>query len=69
MVLNLIPILPLDGGRVLDSFLPWKWSQEFRKTERFGLFVIIILLLLPPVQNIFRWLGGVAISLLRQAIG
>ncbi len=43
MVFNLIPILPLDGGRVLAGLLPPKLSYEFSKTEKWGMLVIIVL--------------------------
>lgn len=43
-VLNLLPIPPLDGGRVLSYFLPKKWSWQFSKIEPYG-FIILLLLL------------------------
>jgi Zn-dependent protease len=41
MVLNLLPIPPLDGGRVAVSLLPYPWSSYFESLERYGLFIII----------------------------
>lgn len=43
MVLNLIPLPPLDGGRIAVSLLPPNLSNKFAQIERFG-FVIIIAL-------------------------
>ena len=40
-VLNLLPILPLDGGRVLASLLPPKLSLSYAKLEPWGLFILI----------------------------
>lgn len=37
--LNLIPILPLDGGRVLVGLLPHKQAMAYSKTERYGLII------------------------------
>ena len=42
-VLNMLPILPLDGGRVLDTFLPAKYSYLFQKIEPYGIWIVLIL--------------------------
>ena len=44
MVLNLLPIPPLDGGRVAVGLLPYPWSSHLENLERYGLFIIIFLL-------------------------
>ncbi len=44
MVLNLLPIPPLDGGRVLSGLLPGPWSWQLNRLESYG-FVILLLLL------------------------
>jgi len=46
MVLNLIPIPPLDGGRVLSGVLPDNLSMALAKIEPYGLFIIFGLLAL-----------------------
>jgi Zn-dependent protease len=48
MVFNLLPIPPLDGGRVLSGLLPNEASRVVDRIEPFG-FIIVILLMLPPV--------------------
>lgn len=46
MVLNLIPIPPLDGSRVLTAFLPKPLAFRFNQLEPYGLFILLGLLLL-----------------------
>lgn len=49
---NLIPILPLDGGRILAALLPPRVSEVYAETERFGMLAVIGLLLVPPMLGI-----------------
>lgn len=44
MLLNLLPLLPLDGGRVLTSLLPPHWAKKYSQLEPFGLVILLILL-------------------------
>ena len=46
MVLNLIPLPPLDGGRVAVSLLPNPYAYRFAKIEPYGMFIMIGLLLI-----------------------
>jgi Zn-dependent protease len=44
MALNLLPILPLDGGRIAVSLLPLRIASAYARLERYGFVVVIILL-------------------------
>jgi Zn-dependent protease len=44
MALNLLPILPLDGGRIAVSLLPRPLAISYARTERYGFMVVILLL-------------------------
>lgn len=43
---NLIPILPLDGGRILNSALPRKLAYRFSQLERYGFIIVLALVFL-----------------------
>ncbi len=62
MALNLLPILPLDGGRVLFSLLPQKLAWQYGRIEPFGLWIVIALLatgtlatLIRPIISLGEW--------------
>ena len=40
---NLLPVPPLDGGRIVTSLLPTKHSYQFSKIEPYGIFIVLIL--------------------------
>ncbi len=42
--LNLIPILPLDGGRVLVGLLPYKQAAAYSKIEPYGFYILMALI-------------------------
>lgn len=61
---NLIPIPPLDGGRVLVGLLPRSMAMEVAKLEPYGMFIILALvfthatrLLIPPLFFLLGLLG------------
>jgi len=65
MALNLLPIPPLDGGRVVAGLLPGPLSYKFGLIEPYGLLILILLfvthsleLVLLPVVNLFIVLIG-----------
>ena len=43
-ILNLFPILPLDGGRMMTSLLPDKLSYAYSRLEPYGMIILLVLL-------------------------
>jgi len=44
MALNLLPILPLDGGRIAVSLLPHSLAASYARLEPYGFMIVILLL-------------------------
>jgi Zn-dependent protease len=62
MVINLLPILPLDGGRILVGLLPRGLAREYAKTERWGAYVLLAFIATNLLDAWFfdgRYMGGV----------
>jgi len=64
MALNLLPILPLDGGRVLSSLLPPRMAMVYSRLEGYGLIIVVILLATGLLNYVLWPLVGLTISLL-----
>jgi Zn-dependent protease len=67
MVLNLLPILPLDGGRILASLLPHRMAWQYARLEPWGFPILLLLLfsgylgvmLRPVVEASYLVIGSV----------
>jgi Zn-dependent protease len=75
-VFNLIPLPPLDGGRIAVGLLPDAIAAPLSRLEPFGLFILIGAIFLLPYLggqlgldiNIFHWLVGVPSRFLLELI-
>jgi Zn-dependent protease len=63
-ILNLLPILPLDGGRILTSLLPDKLSYVYSRTEPYGLFILLALVL----TGALAWVLGPLVTATLRAV-
>ena len=44
MVLNLVPLPPLDGGRIVYSLLPQPYANQYARIEPYGMLILIVLM-------------------------
>lgn len=64
MLLNLLPIPPLDGGRVVVSFLPDRLAYKFSRIEPYGIYILIFLLFTGTLTRILQPLFAFFLQLL-----
>jgi len=62
-VINLIPVPPADGGRIVTGLLPDRQAIAYSKVEPYGLFILLFILFFNPL-NIIDWtlhpiIGGI----------
>jgi Zn-dependent protease len=69
MVLNLLPILPLDGGRIAVSLLPQPLAARYARLERFGFVLIIVLLATGMLERMMAPLVTIVSQLITTLIG
>jgi len=54
MAFNLIPILPLDGGRIMVGLLPGPLASQLERLERYGMLVFLLLIGIPVLRS-YLW--------------
>ncbi|HEY0481944.1 MAG TPA: site-2 protease family protein [Kofleriaceae bacterium] len=52
---NLLPVPPLDGGHVAQSFTPYRYRDQFEQFARYAPFVVLGIMLIPKIQVVFSW--------------
>jgi Zn-dependent protease len=68
MFLNLLPIPPLDGGRILTSLLPSRAAWRFAKIEPWGLPILLVLLFTNVLNGVLGPLVDVSGALIRAIL-
>ncbi len=69
MVLNLLPLPPLDGGRIAISMLPHRQAFQLAKIEPYGMFILIFLAVTPVLWWILRPFMDVVYFVIRIIFG
>jgi Zn-dependent protease len=74
MLFNLLPLPPLDGGRILTSLLPDTAAMALRRVEPYGMFILMGLIILDPQIHVIHTITSTLThsltnSILSTAIG
>jgi Zn-dependent protease len=69
MVLNLLPLPPLDGGRVAVSLLPHRQAFQLAKIEPYGMFILIFLAVTPVLSWILSPFVGLMYKMVSMLFG
>ena len=74
-VFNMIPLPPLDGGRVAVGLLPRSLAIPLARLERWGMFIVLGLLILPSLSqqlgrrvDVLGWLIDVPVRFLQETL-
>jgi Zn-dependent protease len=63
-VFNLIPVPPLDGGRIAVGLLPPRPSMALASVERYGMLIVLLLLMVGPLGIIWRFVDMISTFIL-----
>ena len=68
-LLNLIPVLPLDGGRIVASLLPPRASYTYSRSERYGMLIVLVLLFTGLIGRVLSPLASLVYSQTLALVG
>jgi Zn-dependent protease len=69
MVLNLFPILPLDGGRIAMSLLPHSMAASYARLEPYGFMIVVLLLASNVLDNLMTPVVSAVLQVLQTVVG
>jgi Zn-dependent protease len=52
---NLIPLPPLDGGHIAQSFVPYRHREAYDNFARFAPFALLAVIMIPQIARVFQW--------------
>jgi Zn-dependent protease len=68
MLFNLLPIPPLDGGRIMTSLLPAQPAIALSRLEPYGMFIILGLIVLDPHIHVIGTVTGTLVHVMASTI-
>ncbi|GJL52255.1 MAG: peptidase M50 [Nitrospirales bacterium] len=68
MVFNLLPVPPLDGGRIMTSLLPPASALSLSRIEPYGMFVILGIIMIEPQVHLISTIIGSVFQVLAATV-
>jgi Zn-dependent protease len=69
MLLNLLPLPPLDGGRIAVSLLPPRAAWKYSRIEPYGMVILLALLFFGVLEAVLGLLIGLFMLLIKTLFG
>lgn len=69
MILNLLPLPPLDGGRIAVSLLPMRAALSFARIEPYGIWILLLLLFTHVFDMVLYPLMGIFLLFIKTLFG
>ena len=66
---NLLPVPPLDGGHVAQSFTPRRHQDSFEAFARYSPFILLALMFVPQMRVVFQWPASFLTEHLYRGLG
>ncbi|MBO8170635.1 MAG: site-2 protease family protein [Bacillaceae bacterium] len=54
-IFNLLPVAPLDGSKIVRYLLPSRFDSFFENVERYGPFILLLIILVDPIGDAVLW--------------
>jgi Zn-dependent protease len=60
---NLLPLFPLDGSRIVDGLMPYRWREVWERVARVSPILLMLVIFLLPQMGVdlfgwVHWVGG-----------
>ena len=68
-ILNLFPLLPLDGGRIVSSLLPPRISYAYSRLEPYGMIILLVLIVSRALSYVLGPIYGGSLALIYRLFG
>ena len=69
---NLVPLPPLDGSKMIESFLPYRLAQKYEALAQYSFFILLALLMTGAfslLETPIRYASGLVLALMSIAFG